>query len=319
MSFFDVIQGKNVLHITDSDLDGVSARLVGEYYLQDSCTYLPFNTAKRDMSEVDWNLVMNSDIVLFTDITPSVRLYRTMLRSRVEFYIFDHHETGKQELGEHSNYYYTTEKCGAKIFYDYLLEQGAAYNHTLDRLITLTDTYDRWQHESEDWKEAKNLSNVMFGYVNWFVVQSDTGRYEPFIDAQLRKLEKADHFFFTPKEKKSIDTALTKEEKNFKVARENLQIRKDNQGNIYGYAECTAKLSFVAHRLLRESPEELDYIAMYGNFDSTNRKISLRSASMDVSEIASTWGGGGHEGAAAFEFENLEQLHQFKAGQFHLI
>jgi oligoribonuclease NrnB/cAMP/cGMP phosphodiesterase (DHH superfamily) len=49
-------------------------------------------------------------------------MYNKLVELKKEVYIFDHHLTGKETLGELPNYYYDTSKCGCEIWYDVLTE-----------------------------------------------------------------------------------------------------------------------------------------------------------------------------------------------------
>jgi len=316
-----IFENKIIYHISDSDLDGNSCRLVAEVIIQPLCKkYIPLNTYNRDMEEVSLEDAKISDIIIFTDITPTKILYEKLVDLKKEIYIFDHHITGKQELGDLENYYFDDTVCGAKIFFDELTK-NTRKNRTLSQIIELTDTYDMWRTDSLLWEKAKDLSNVLYSYVNWSLrdVQTDTEIYSEFLRIQHKKIQENKSFTFTQYEQVNALKARQKEEDSYKKAKKNIQFRIDSCGNSYGYVEIPSKTSIVCHRLLLDLKEKIKYLIAHSAWDKDSTKVSLRSKDgIDVSKIAEKWNGGGHMAAAAIKL-SPDIFKQLREGRIHLI
>jgi oligoribonuclease NrnB/cAMP/cGMP phosphodiesterase (DHH superfamily) len=111
---------KNICIISHQDLDGVGAILVYKYYIEPiaksslimSCDY-------EEIQSLDFEKLLNRDIILFTDITPTKELYEFLINENKEVYVYDHHQSAYNELLnviKEEDYFYSTEKCGTKIF-----------------------------------------------------------------------------------------------------------------------------------------------------------------------------------------------------------
>lgn len=328
MNFFELFKDKKLYHVSHSDLDGISARLIGEYFLKPICKeYIPLNTNfdKQLIKDFDFEISNTCDYILFTDIhPPDLEFYEKIGKEKV--FIFDHHETGKDIFGDINQYYFDLNKCGTKIFYDCLLKNRRR-KPIFDEYIELVDTWDMWKINSDLWNKAKHLQYVVYGYVNWrmYDFQTDTERHTNFVISHLRKLEKADKFFFTKTELDTIEKSLIKEENQYKKAKKNLQMRTDNEGNNYIYSNIDSKISLVALRLFNEYNDKIKYLVLYSDFNYKKNKthsLSLRSqGDFSVRKLAELHGGGGHLNASGIEFsEDKEDFAlSFIEGKTHLI
>lgn len=320
MDLLEQWEGKSIYYVSDSDLDGIAARIVAELYLPEICEFVPLNTAERDMRDFNVELSQGADVIIFVDITPTKELYDLLIQNKKEVFIFDHHISGFEMLGELPNYYFNTEKCGARIFFESITE-GKRKNRTLVQFIELVDTYDLFKTKSLLWKNSKDLHNIMYSYVNWknYNYEADTDRYNKFINCQIKKIQNNKKFYFTPYELSSAKKAEVKEDTSYRQAKKKLQFRVDDSGNNYAYTEMTSKLSFVSRRLLEEYGDKLDYLVAHSTWKKDNTKVSLRSITdFDVSIIAEEHGGGGHKQAAGIELEE-NFFKKFRLGETHLI
>lgn len=325
MSILNNFTDKNLLHISDSDLDGNICSLLAEYYIKPIAkTYVRYNTGDRALPDLNFDVAKKSNVILFTDITPpTVEMYNK-LKEFSEVIICDHHITSKNDLGELPNYYFDITKCASKIFYEQLTK-GTRVKKIVAQLIELTDTYDRYQINSLIWRNAKALNNILYACVDWrrAQYQNDTEKYQRFLTIQLQKIESSKEFHFTAWEKDQALKAEEKERKNYQQAKKSLKIRQDNSGNKYGYFECSSKVSWTASLLLREYPD-INYFVCHSTFlenyrHEENGKISLRSQDgFDISGIAKKWGGGGHVNASGLELQ-LDDFYKIKQGNLHLI
>lgn len=327
MKFIDRFRDRKVYSFFDSDLDGVGSRIIYHYYIESitSCSFIT-NSAKRDMSEFNYDYCNKSDIILFVDIAPTVELYKELIELNKEVIICDHHQTSYIELQElqisESNYIYSTEDCGCMILFKQCTH-GRRVQKCSFQFTELVNTYDTWQQNSFLWKDAYKLHNILWEGVNWFTEQSDTERYNAFIERQLIKFNKGKSFYFTEYENSLNEKALAKEKTNLNQARKTLSIRKDNSYNTYGYFECNSKLSIIATTLLKEY-DNLDYICGYSTYLTNVKgeqsfKVSLRSREgFDVSIIAQKYGGGGHVNASGVDLPE-EVFLKLQKGIDHLV
>lgn len=320
MNLLDLFSGKNVYLVSDNDLDGISCRVIFEYFLKNNLNlYYITNTSDRKMSEFNYNYSKNSDYIIFSDITPTIELYNDLISQGKEVYIFDHHKSAYDELNNivpNDHYFYTTEKCGCKILFD-ALTYNKRFKKCVYQYVELVDIADRFVEESGLWKQSRDLHNIMFGYVNWRSNQDDTHKYLSYIQAQLDKFYSSKRFYFNDYEIDLAIKAEKKERENLLMARKSLSIRQDNSGNKYAYFELNSKGSYVANVLLKEY-DNIEY-CIFNSIYEENSKVSLRSKNgFDVSTIAVIHGGGGHSAAAGVELPQ-EVFDKLKTGEGHLI
>lgn len=319
MSLLTKFKDKNIYYIADADLDGIGSTVVFEYFMRPRAKNIVIhNTPDREFPDLNWDFVDASDIVIFCDTTPNDIKIIEKIKEKSELYIFDHHITGRNLIGEMENYYYDITKCGTKILLDAF--SPGRKKKSVKQFVELVNTYDTWQTEAPLWNEAFDLQNIMWGYVNWAIQasQTDYDKHIKFISMQLMKLHKYKNFFFTDYEKNIAFKAREKVKRNFKQAKKNISFRTDNSNNTYAYFSCTSKLSWVCHLLLKEY-SDLDYIVGHSTWDKYNTKVSLRSKAFDTSIISTNWGGGGHEQASAFEFKKKNEFENFINNKIHLI
>ena len=326
LEFLEQFKGKSVYEVNDADLDGVVSSMLCDFYIKPIASkYVRYNTGDRKLPDFDWDIVnLNYDIVMFVDIAPySLEMYNK-IKEHCNIIILDHHESHKKLLGDLPNYFYTTEKCAAKILFEEIT-RGTNPKKILAQFVQLTDCYDRYKIEDMTWRTAKGLNNLLYAYVDWKRAnyQTDTEKHQRFIDAQLAKIDKSKEFYFTAWEREKALAAEEKERKNYQQAKKSLKFRIDGQGNKYGYFECSSKVSWTASLLLREF-SDIKYFVCHSTFLETyrhelNGKLSLRSQKdFDVAVIAEKYSGGGHFSAAGMELP-LEDFYKLREGKIHLI
>lgn len=327
MYLYEYFKDKKIYCITDTDLDGVSSHLLTRFYIQPiAFEYYYTLTGDRQMTEFEDKYCDKSDIIIFIDLAPTLDLYNQLIEKNKEIFIFDHHETHWIELGElipNDHYFYSTEYCASKVFFDEITK-GKRIGKCIYQYVELVNIYDTWQQQSYLWNDAKKLQDIMWEYVNWLDVDlTNNNRNDFFVNKQLEKIDKGKYFYFTQFEERLYAKAKQKEERNLKDAKRSLQIRIDNSGNKYAYFECTSKMSIIANILLNENPD-LIYIAGHPTFpelyrNTPNGMVSLRSRDgFRVNQIAEIYGGGGHYQAAGVDL-GVELFKKFKMGEIHLI
>lgn len=325
MSILEKFKDKKIYMVHDSDLDGTITGLLGDYYIQSIASkFIRYSTAERSLPEYNWLVSNNSDIVIFADIAPPDLQFYNKIKENSEVFIFDHHRTSKQDLGELPNYFYSEEKCASKILFDELT-RGQRVKKIISQLVQLTNVYDCYLIDDISWRSAKGLNNILYGFVDWRKAkyQTDVQKNQRFINVQIKKFEKGKDFYFTLEEREKAWKAEQKERDNYQQAKKTLKIRTDNQGNKYGYFECSAKVSWVASLLLREYPQ-IKYFVCHSTFLETyqneeNGKLSLRSQiGFDVGAIAKKYLGGGHGVASGLELP-IDKFYELREGKLHLI
>lgn len=322
MSLIDIFRNKKILQLTHLDLDGVASVIIGKYYLQPLCKNFEYEICDRDFN-IDEKKIKKADYILFTDITPTKDYYDNLIKMKKKVYLFDHHVSGKEELGAVDNYYYDLDKCGAKIFFDEL-SKNQQIKRIVNQFVELVDVRDRWKDKSALWKKASDLNSVLFGNINWFdKTQTNNDRYKFFIDYQIDKFNYngRSNFFFTDLEKGMAEKGVIKEKNALEEARKSLRLRKDGEGNGYLYIECNSKLSYVSNILLNEYRDKIKYVVAYSTFnkEEDGTEISLRSNNdFDCSILARLHGGGGHKSASGIKLEH-SFFKKLKNGDVHLL
>jgi oligoribonuclease NrnB/cAMP/cGMP phosphodiesterase (DHH superfamily) len=303
------------------DLDGCSSIVLAEYYIRPITKEVHYLCTDYDKieDEVNLDLVKKSDYILFTDIAPTKELYDKIKEIQPNIYIFDHHSTSKDNLGEDvPNYIYDSSRSGTKIFFDWLTK-GMRVKPIVKEFVDLVDTYDLYKKDSELFKIGKCLNTTLYANANYYREEA-VEKYKMFIYAQVKKFDTFDKYRFTSSELKKIKEDEIKEKKAYELARKKLKYRKDENGDTYMYTESRTKVSAVASKLLEENPH-VSYIAVYATYEPKALKISLRSLGYNTTKISESFGGGGHENgkASSFNFGDRKNFDNFVLGKKHLV
>lgn len=334
MKFLDRFKDKKVLGFFDADLDGVGCRIVAELFIKPITEeWFVYNSAERDMSEFPTNYADKADVVLFADITPTIELYKDLIKKGKEVIICDHHVTAYQELSldiPEEDYYYDTERCGTRILYDNCTKDTRR-KKAIYQFVELVDIYDKFIDESTLWKRAVSVHLSLMEVIPWFKVKEDPTakdeHYAKYVERQIYKFTKmkARNFYFTNMEDQLIVKGWGKIDRAYKQAVKSIKKRVDNSGNTYVFLECDSKISFVSNRILKEQ-EDIQYMVVRSRYNKDSGKVSLRSSKgsgFDVSAIAKAWAdksitAGGHPNSSGIELY-LEDFNKLKAGSLHLI
>ena len=315
---------RSVLCITDSDLDGVSAHIIAREYLQPIVKYFEFEiTNDREFKDINYSLIEKKifDLIIFVDTSPKKELYDILLTHTKEIFIFDHHISGRYELGDLDNYYFDPNRCGARIFFEEIT-RNIRVKRVVKQFIELVDTYDRWQDQSLLWRDAKRLHNVLMGSAVWWnKLITNRTRFNLFINRLLDKFQYTKTFFLSDTEKSIADDGEAKERKALDGARKTAKYRTDNDGNKYIWFECTSKISFVANSFLKEHANQIQYCIGYSTYNKSKLSLSLRSIpNFDCSVLAEKYGGGGHKNASGVDLtNNKEFFDKLRLGEAHLV
>ncbi|ASB89012.1 Oligoribonuclease NrnB [Bacillus sonorensis] len=171
------------------------------------------------------------------------------------------------------------------LFYEYLAENGLIEKtKAMDQFVELVRLYDTWQWEEAGALQAKRLNDL------FFMVSIDE-----FEEKMLRRLKENGEFSFDEFEEKILDMEEEKIERYIRRKKREI-VQTFIHGHCVGIVYAENYHSEVGNELGKEYPH-LDYIAI---LNMGGKKVSLRTIhdETDVSEIAGTFGGGGHAKAA---------------------
>lgn len=328
-NFRSIFQDKSVIHISDIDLDGISCVILSKYFIENNCKSIKYIcTGDRTMSEIPDDIFeYESDIFLFTDITPTIEFAKEIIARNKQLCLVDHHETANEifssiDMSNHK-YYYTEEICTTKLLYNLIIESSSCKreNRVIKRFVDLVDTYDCWRDEHEDWENAKDLHYLKNKSVDWFGNKSGYDKNRFFINNTINKFQEDRKFFYKYDELKKIRAEREKENKNYNKAKKKLEKRIDSNGNNYIYVECPSQISVIANKLLKEN-NDVDYALCRSTYFKAvdDRSLSLRSSNnFDVKLIAESYGGGGHISAAGFQANDDQEYKDLISGNKHPI
>lgn len=191
--------------------------------------------------------------------------------------------------------------CGTELFGVYLLSSKGLVNryhwdtiNNILQFIGIVRDYDtwRWTTMGRDGIVSKNVNDLLDIY----------GR-EQFINVMFARIRMhnsfpsitPDEFLLLGQRKEEIDRYVIQKKEQLIRAR-------DIYGHLYGYVFAERFFSELGNRLCQMTPE-LDYVIM---IDICNGKVSYRTTRNDLNlgtEIAHSYGGGGHAKAAGSTFD----------------
>lgn len=303
----------NIKLFTHTNLDGVGCAILA---------YLAFgieNVAVEycDYDDIDLRVSQffiksnpgEYDKVFITDISINENLAVAIDRYAKSgvWQLFDHHQTAL-ELNKYDWCNVSVEApdgsglktCGTELFGVYLLSEGLfdCYGKTtinnILQFIGIVRDYDtwRWTTTGRYGMNSKHVNDLLDIY----------GR-EQFIDVMCIRIRvytgfpsiTPDEFLLLEQRKAEIDRYVI--QKN-----EQLIPAKDIHGHSYGYVFAERFFSELGNRLCQMNPG-LEYIVM---IDICNGKVSYRTTRDDLNlgtEIAHSYGGGGHAKAAGSTFD----------------
>ncbi|NPC92977.1 oligoribonuclease [Bacillus sp. WMMC1349] len=177
------------------------------------------------------------------------------------------------------------------LFYEYLIENGLlTKTKALDQFVELVRKYDTWEWERTEDLQAKRLNDL------FFMVSIDE-----FEEKMIRRLKENEQFSFNEFEEKILDMEEEKIERYIRRKRREI-VQTFINGHCVGIVYAENYHSEVGNELGKDNPH-LDYIAI---LNPGGKKVSLRTIhdQIDVSEIAATFGGGGHAKASGCPLTN---------------
>lgn len=315
------IKNKKIQAFCDLDLDGTTCKLVFDFVLP--LYTKDFRIEQTKINDVDFlkEQMEWADILLFADLAPQKETHEWLINQGKIVYIFDHHFTTRQLLGDLPLYIYDKERCGAKILYDFFKEDLSDYP-SLGELVTYVNARDLFLTHTDEFHKGTWLHAILFKAIRPFQFsENQIIGYNKFVQYQKQKIISNPLAFFFFRSEVETGKAFEKALKeSLKKARSTLKKRVDSLGRKYLYFEIGAKVSDIAHVFLSEM-EWVDYIVIHNIFKKGEQRFSLRSreGGVDVSKIASLYKGGGHQPAAGLEIEDPGLFEDFRLGRKHFV
>jgi oligoribonuclease NrnB/cAMP/cGMP phosphodiesterase (DHH superfamily) len=235
----------------------------------------------------DYSLVEQADEVLYMDMTPDQKSLDIIIEKNIKCTILDHHSSFMNDtwidLGyserdlPNMNYVFDNEKSGSMISYEYFkAKHKGRVPKMLHEIVEIIDNYDLWKDETEMFEaKSMNMNRLFWKSLEWG--RSGINKYIPFIEDMLNRVKNnVGSFQFTRKDRILIDEARVQERQAMVKASKTLLVRKDNKGYKFGIIKARAKISIVAYRYL-QGRKDLDYIVAINEYNSSDKRISLRS------------------------------------------
>ena len=299
--------------LSHNDLDGVGCGILAKLAFGKQVK-VRYNSIASLNREVEWFLE-NDDkntFLLITDLSvneENERKLNDFYQTNGRVQLLDHHKTALH-FNEYEWGHVVVEDEEAKLtsatslFYEYLVS-----NHLLKKseaiaeFVELVRQYDTWEWEKNENAHAQRL-NALFYLIT----------IEEFEDKMLNRLMTDEHFSFDEFENKILDMEEDKIERY--IRRKRRELIQTQVGNyLAGIVYAESYHSELGNELGKEYPH-LDYIAI---LNIGGKRLGFRTIHdhVDVSEVAGTFGGGGHAKASGSSLTN-EAYKQFVSDTFHL-
>lgn len=204
--------------------------------------------------------------------------------------LIDHHKTALHLNQYDWGYVKVEDESGnlnsaTSLFYQYLVHNGLLVaKPTIEEFVELVRLYDTWEWEENENLQAKRL-NALFYLMS----------IDEFEETMVERLKGNEHFHFDEFEKGILDMEDDKIARY--IRRKRREIVQHKIGNHYvGIVFAESYHSELGNELGKDC-WHLDYIAI---LNMGSRRMGFRTIhdDVDVSEIASNYGGGGHAKAA---------------------
>lgn len=277
-----------IIMCSHADMDGIQPFVLNKFFNLNYAKSISTNYGENlELESVQSGLYEN---IVYTDFTPSEIVRNAIKEKNMNVMIFDHHIAVKKEIeqfvkeyGEDKvTYIFDNERCGTKIYYDYLMENGYKdkTNCVVEKIVNLTDTYDLYKQDSELWSESDKLNRLMYSSGKYYIKDDRLKCFEVFINSMLWKIQNMKEFKFVAWEMEKIQKDINKENEIFenlvRNASKEISTRKDSKGNYFAIINCNSKISAICNRVLSKY-KKLTYVICINDYDKENPKISLRS------------------------------------------
>lgn len=299
--------------LSHNDLDGVGCGILAKLAFGKQVK-VRYNSVSGLDREVEWFLENdNKDTFLFiTDLSVNEQNGKKLdlhFQAERNVQMIDHHKTALHFNDYIWGHVVVEDEEGkltsaTSLFYEYLVAQKLIESSdSIAEFVELVRQYDTWEWEKNDNQQAKRL-NALFFLVS----------IEEFEEKMIDRLKTSEHFRYDEFEKKILDMEENKIERYIRRKRREL-VQSQVGEHFAGIVYAESYHSELGNELGKEYPH-LDYIAI---LNIGGKRLGFRTIHnhIDVSEVASNFGGGGHAKASGCSLNN-EAYKQYVVDTFHL-
>ncbi|WP_010098670.1 DHH family phosphoesterase [Ornithinibacillus scapharcae] len=299
--------------LSHNDLDGVGCGILAKLAFGKQVN-VRYNSVGGIDREVSWFLEKKeTDTFLFvTDLSVNEENEKKL----DEFYqnggkvkLIDHHKTALHINQYDWGHIEVEDEAGklqsaTSLYYEYLVRnEMLVAKPAIDEFVELVRLYDTWEWEKSGNLAAQRL-NALF-----FLISIDE-----FEEKMLERLKENEHFYFDDFEKRILDMEDDKIDRY--IRRKRRELIQNKIGKYYvGIVFAESYHSELGNELGKDC-WHLDYIAIV---NMGSRRMGFRTIhdDVDVSQIASEYGGGGHAKASGCTITDTAYKH-FVEEVFHL-
>jgi len=297
---------KVLLFTHEQDIDGMGNVILAKKAFT-NLDYIPckiFEINKKVQEKIDDGSIYLYDKIFVTDLCikePLLTFINNDKNLKNKLLIFDHH---KSEIIEgNDKYSFVTilvenekgKTCGTSLFYEYLISHNfLAPTPALNELVELTRQHDTWE-----WKDKyggnENARNL-------YILYEKLG-YSNYVKKMIKIIDTKKKIELGPEEKQLISDfiselklALTEMNKNIIVHTITLDNISYKIGFTHGQYKYRNELSnFI---LEQNNPQNLDMVGIIMTDSDTVSYRKIKN-NIDVSKVATFFGGKGHQGAGS--------------------
>lgn len=299
--------------LSHNDLDGVGCGILAKLAFGKEVK-VRYNSISGLDREVSWFLE-NDDkntFLFITDISvneENEKRLEAFYQEGGKVQLIDHHKTSLHLNNFEWGHVVVEDHEGkltsaTSLFYEYLLSQQLIESSNVAKeFVELVRQYDTWEWEKNENHDAHRL-NALFFLVS----------IEEFEEKMISRLQTSDHFHFDEFETKILNMEENKIERYIRRKRRELVQARVGE-NFVGVVYAESYHSELGNELGKEYPH-LDYIAI---LNIGGKRVGFRTIHdhIDVSEIASQFGGGGHAKASGCSLSD-SAYNLFVTDTFHL-
>ncbi|MDC3417332.1 DHH family phosphoesterase [Aquibacillus salsiterrae] len=297
--------------LSHNDLDGVSCGILAKLAFGNNVN-VRYNSIASLNREVEYFLAneANDQSLLITDLSVNETNEKRLddfYQSGGKVQLLDHHKTAislnhydwanvtvEDELGQLAS--------ATSLLYDYLVtENHLEPTNVIADYVELVRQYDTWDWEKTNNLRAKRLNTLFFLF-----------SIDHFEQKMLNRLIRGDVFEFDAFEQQIVEMEEEKIERY--IRRKKREVYQTEVNGFYvGVVYAESYHSELGNQLGKEFPH-LDYILIV---NPGSKRIGFRTIhdQVDVSQVASHYGGGGHEKASGGTLTE-EAYNQFIAKTF---
>lgn len=308
---------KVLLFTHEQDIDGIGSVIIGQIAFE-KLDYVPCKTFEIDRqfkSYMDNKKIYEYDLIFVTDLClhePILSIINNdeILKNKV--LVLDHHKT--EIASAKYDFVNIILECnkrpasGTYLFYKYLINNNYLKNTTaLDELAELTRQYDTWDWVNYDNKKARML-HLLFEQIG----------YKKYIEIMSKIVVNYDSIVFSDNEINIINDWENKFKNNSAKILGNMVVYPVTVDNViyrvgYIYTDYKYRNDF-SELIVKNNVNNIDLVGMFfPNMDVVSyRKVK----DVDVSIVATYFGGKGHKGAGTNPINNEKFKEVLKTVKF---